>query len=208
MKYLIVNADDFGYSYSVNQGIIEAHVHGIVTSTSVMVDAIAAEEAADLNNYPDLSVGLHFVATEFTDVKAELERQVEKFVAIVGAEPDHINSHKIHPNDERLKDALQQYAKLHNIPLRRFCAAKFIDSFFGPHADGDVSVARLKKVIDEVSDEYNEIMCHVGYCDDYLLEHSSYNKKPEAELKTVCDPEIRQYITDKGIELCNWKQLV
>jgi chitin disaccharide deacetylase len=35
MKLLIVNADDFGYSYSINRGIVESHVKGIVTSTSV-----------------------------------------------------------------------------------------------------------------------------------------------------------------------------
>ena len=48
MSFLIVNADDFGYSFSINKGIIEAHTKGIVTSTSVMVDAIAAKEAKDL----------------------------------------------------------------------------------------------------------------------------------------------------------------
>ena len=36
-RYLIVNADDFGQSVQVNQGIIHAHEHGIVTSASLMV---------------------------------------------------------------------------------------------------------------------------------------------------------------------------
>ncbi len=76
-KYLIVNADDFGYSYSINKGIIEAHTNGIVTSTSVMVDAIAADEAKDLTKFPDLSIGLHFEVKEVVNVKAELARQVD-----------------------------------------------------------------------------------------------------------------------------------
>ncbi len=29
-KYLIVNADDFGYSYSVNKGIVEAHTEALL----------------------------------------------------------------------------------------------------------------------------------------------------------------------------------
>lgn len=39
-RYLIVNADDFGDSYGINKGIIEVIRNGIVTSTSVMVDAL------------------------------------------------------------------------------------------------------------------------------------------------------------------------
>ena len=34
---LIVNADDFGLTRSVNYGILDAHLNGIVTSTTLMV---------------------------------------------------------------------------------------------------------------------------------------------------------------------------
>ena len=37
MKWLIVNADDFGASTGVNRGIVEAHTGGILTSASFMV---------------------------------------------------------------------------------------------------------------------------------------------------------------------------
>src|SRR6266568_9642133 len=47
MRYLIVNADDFGFSEGVNRGILEAHDKGIVTSASLMVERPAAVEAAD-----------------------------------------------------------------------------------------------------------------------------------------------------------------
>jgi predicted glycoside hydrolase/deacetylase ChbG (UPF0249 family) len=33
---LIVHADDFGLSEKVNEGIVEAHCNGILTSTSIM----------------------------------------------------------------------------------------------------------------------------------------------------------------------------
>ena len=36
MKHLILNADDFGYSYGVNYGIIESHLRGVLTSTTLM----------------------------------------------------------------------------------------------------------------------------------------------------------------------------
>ena len=37
MRYLIVNADDFGLSHGVNRGVMQAHTAGILTSTSLMV---------------------------------------------------------------------------------------------------------------------------------------------------------------------------
>src|SRR5947199_10468 len=36
MRYLIVNGDDFGASPAINRGIMEAHLHGILTSTSIL----------------------------------------------------------------------------------------------------------------------------------------------------------------------------
>lgn len=204
-RRLIVNADDFGYSYSINRGIIEAHTNGTVTSTSVMVDAIAACEAKDLTNFPDLSIGLHFELKELVNVAAELERQIEKFIAIVGRQPDHLDTHKRHTTDDGIKEVLEEYIKTHNVPVRNF-NAKHIGSF-GINSD-DNSVAQLKRSIDESTDEYNELMTHCGYSDDYLRDNSSYNDSREDELKSICNPEIRQYIQDKGLILVSWSGIV
>lgn len=48
MSYLIINADDFGFSQGVNAAIIQAHEEGILTSTSLMVTGDAAQEAIAL----------------------------------------------------------------------------------------------------------------------------------------------------------------
>ena len=204
MKQLIVNADDFGYSFSVNRGIIEAHTIGIVTSTSVLVDSIAAHEANDLTQFKDLSIGLHFELNEIKNVQMELKRQVTKFVSIVGREPDHIDTHKRHPTDDGIKEVLEDYAKHHNIPIRGFGRAKHIGSF-GINS-GDSSLAQLKRSINEATDENNEIMCHVGYSDDYLREHSSYSDLREKELESICSAEIGAYVVENGLELSSWRQ--
>lgn len=62
-KYLIVNSDDFGISDGVSHGILEAHMNGIVTSTTTMVNMPAAENAIKLaqESAPDLGLGLHLV---------------------------------------------------------------------------------------------------------------------------------------------------
>ncbi len=59
---MIVTGDDFGLSTPVNDAIVKAHEKGILTTTSLMVSAPAAEDAiARAKNLPDLNVGLHLV---------------------------------------------------------------------------------------------------------------------------------------------------
>jgi predicted glycoside hydrolase/deacetylase ChbG (UPF0249 family) len=61
---LIINADDFGLTKGVNRGIIECHEAGVVTSTTLMVQGAAAEEAATLAaQIPGLGIGLHLNLT-------------------------------------------------------------------------------------------------------------------------------------------------
>jgi len=57
---LIVNADDFGLSHYVNDAVIRAHRHGILTSASLMVNEPACDEAVKIaKENPKLGVGLH-----------------------------------------------------------------------------------------------------------------------------------------------------
>jgi chitin disaccharide deacetylase len=59
-RRLIVNADDFGRSPSINQAVIHAHREGILTSASLMVNEPAFPKAVELvNQNPRLGVGLH-----------------------------------------------------------------------------------------------------------------------------------------------------
>jgi predicted glycoside hydrolase/deacetylase ChbG (UPF0249 family) len=57
---LIVNADDFGRARGVSRGIVEAHLTGIVTSTTLMANLPWAGDALERNaSAPSLALGLH-----------------------------------------------------------------------------------------------------------------------------------------------------
>ena len=62
MRELILNADDFGMTCGVNEGIIRAHREGVLTSTTLMADGAAFENAIEraMAN-PGLGVGCHLV---------------------------------------------------------------------------------------------------------------------------------------------------
>jgi len=62
---LIVHADDFGLSEAVNDAVLAAHEHGIVTSTSIMAGGDAFKHAAALaKSHRSLDVGVHLTLTE------------------------------------------------------------------------------------------------------------------------------------------------
>lgn len=59
-RRLIVNADDFGRSPSINQAVLRAHREGILTTASLMVNEPACAEAVEMaRQNPGLGVGLH-----------------------------------------------------------------------------------------------------------------------------------------------------
>lgn len=75
---LIINADDFGFSPGITDGIIAAHRHGILTSTTLMTnmpDALRAIALAGEN--PALGVGIHLVLSQGRPITAHLRSLVD-----------------------------------------------------------------------------------------------------------------------------------
>ncbi len=87
MKNLIVNADDFGLTAGVNRAIIETHVSGVVSSTTLMASGKAFDDAVTAaRSAPNLSVGCHVVLVNGTPVSPA--GSADTLLAIRSAEPD------------------------------------------------------------------------------------------------------------------------
>lgn len=62
MRRLIVTADDFGLAIPVNEAVERAHLHGILSTASLMVASPATADAVErAHGLPKLRVGLHVV---------------------------------------------------------------------------------------------------------------------------------------------------
>ena len=222
MRALIVNADDFGYSLGINRGIAEAHQRGIVTSTSLMVNAPRAREAAALaRGLPGLSVGLHVNFTnegerlvEFNDpgaCRAELERQVASFEGLLGRPPTHLDSHQhVHRGRSPRPVFLEVAARL-GVHLRDEPPVAYKGGFYGQWEFGvsdpdKVSVAFLSRMLrEEFPEGIYELCCHPGYVD---AEASFvYHQDRERELATLTDPRIRALLGELGIRLAGFAEL-
>jgi len=87
-RRLIVNADDFGLSASVNAAVIRAHREGILTTASLMVNEPGFEEAVALAKAnPRLGVGLHL-----TLLMGHAALPPEKIPGLVNARGEFSNS--------------------------------------------------------------------------------------------------------------------
>ena len=76
-KYLIINADDFGYNNEQNEAITGLLQKGLITSTSVMAPAPEADKCAALYS-EDYSVGVHLTINS--------DSAVDKWKSLTGAE--------------------------------------------------------------------------------------------------------------------------
>lgn len=65
MKQLIINSDDYGRTPDISRGIREAHLNGVVTSTTCMMNipTTAEDIAVALKEAPGLALGVHLVLT-------------------------------------------------------------------------------------------------------------------------------------------------
>ncbi len=118
MKLLVINADDFGFTKDVNAGIVHAHRDGVLTSTTLMANGAAFEDAVQLaRNTPSLDIGCHLVLVQGRslvtgaqlpespgrllaallkgrmNVYSELRAQIQK-VCAAGISPTHLDTHK------------------------------------------------------------------------------------------------------------------
>jgi predicted glycoside hydrolase/deacetylase ChbG (UPF0249 family) len=213
MKWLIVTGDDFGITSGINRGIVQAHCEGILTSTSLMVDRPACEEAATLGRAcPTLSVGLHLELNpgDAARIPAELERQLARFVELVGATPTHADSHHdVHYDPRVLPHALAWSART-GVPLRGYSRARHFPKFYGQwggetHLE-QIGVAGLLRLLDtEIGEGLTELNCHPGYVEAGFP--SSYAAEREEELRTLCDGRVRQAIFEREIRLIGFREL-
>jgi len=220
MKYLIVNGDDFGASFGISRGILEAHQRGILTSTSLMVNAPASAAAAEMAGAtPKLSVGLHADltaemrepdATLGRRLGAELDRQLRRFEKLMHRGPTHLDAHYNLHRDPRALPHFLELALRHRLPLREHSPVRYFSSFYGQWggiAHGEqINPEGLARLLEtEIGEGITELSCHPGYVEPGLA--TSYAAEREMEVRTLCDPFIRQVLAEQAIQLVNYHDL-
>ncbi|OGS20437.1 MAG: hypothetical protein A2252_10390 [Elusimicrobia bacterium RIFOXYA2_FULL_39_19] len=230
MKKIIINADDFGLTSKINQGVISAHKNGVVTSASMLASnrAEGFDEAVALaKENPGLEVGVHIDLDRFFDVdqssgvifdwlqnpvpieevKQEARNQINR-IKSQGLEPFHLTSH--HHSHLRLESfpAIVEVANEFNIKVVRFSKR-----FFPSPEDYE----KNKKLLQQ-----NKIACPEHFIEGWywgnvdenytiaeLATHPGYGELwREYELTACCNPQLKVYLNEKNIQLITFKDLL
>ena len=142
-KRLVVNADDFGFTPDVNEGIVEAHRRGILTATTLMANGSAFEDAVHgAREVPSLDIGCHLVlvggasllsgkpfpvtvsrlllaiAGKHLSPYDELRAQVRRILD-AGIRPSHLDTHKHTHLAPPVLDAVARLSEEFGVPWVR-----------------------------------------------------------------------------------------
>jgi predicted glycoside hydrolase/deacetylase ChbG (UPF0249 family) len=275
MKYLILNADDYGLTPGVSRGIRYAFLCGALSSTTAMMNLPGAARDVGFagRDAPGLPIGLHLCLTvgspitppekvptlvdgaghfpsrvEFLErldsvspeeAGREFRAQIEALLAL-DVTPDHLDSHHFvsYLSPEILEQTIR-LAEEYHLGLRPpiSCDGTVSDLFLGlpesvasfleqsagvmirqasvPTADrlylslyDKTSTGKdLTKILNELPDGWNEIMCHPGFADSGLRDVNDYVEERGDELSLLTESGLPGLIASRGIYLSGYAQL-
>jgi predicted glycoside hydrolase/deacetylase ChbG (UPF0249 family) len=236
LKKLIVNADDFGFTRDVNEGIVAAHRQGILTATTIMATGEAFAHAVELSREnPDLDIGCHLVlvgssgfpatvpallyavATRRIRIYDELATQVRRILD-AGLHPTHLDTHKHTHLLPPVLDAVARISEEFRIPwVRRPLlpgralskhGCRTTDHFAGFRMTGKYGAPELAALIRHLRDGTTEFMCHPGFCTAELRGASTRLKESrQRELDALTSQQVRDALSEGGVDLVSYRRL-
>lgn len=145
----------------------------------------------------------------------EIEAQYERFKELTGDEPHYFEGHAIASN--HFFEALQLVAERHNLKYMAMALdgrpARFhhtdVYMWMGSMAPEYDPVAYLKNMVENGHDGACDVMvCHPGYLDDYILNHSSLLVPRTKEVEMACDKDLMAWLGERtDIELVTYDNL-
>jgi len=146
---------------------------------------------------------------DLAELYTEWQTQIEKFIAIAGKKPTHLDSHHFAHLFSHHHEVAIRLANAYDLPMRQntqiISNYEFVpcdSTFYGDN----LTNKSLEKIISNHEGTI-EIMCHPAYVDHELLNISSYAHQRAKELEIICSDQLKQLIKAHQIELINYAQL-
>lgn len=237
-KYVIIRADDLGFSEAVNFGIAKTVKEGPVRTVGLMVNMRAAEHGLNLLDQAGCCIGLHsnisvgrpvcrpdeiptlvdregkfYPSSRYRsgedfadsgDIYREISAQYKRFLEMTGKKPSYFEAHAV--MDRKLEAVLRQvageYGLLYQPAFTSFRSGDKIVEMCPMHSmeEGYDARTAIRKELSRIRDEHCHVyVCHPGYLDGYLWNHSSLRLPRMDEVDMLCDPGLRLWMEQEEI---------
>lgn len=234
---IVFNADDFGLSKGVCDGILESHLNGVVLSTTIMPNAPYYDYAVSLAKAnPTLNVGVHLVATygkplrddvpTLTNSQGFMKRVDEDHPLDVN--PDelyqewctqiekvmrdlpitHFDSHHHIHLHPQLKEVVEKLSITYNLPYRGVTTKdKTSIKLIESFYKEGVTLETIESILKN-NNEIVDVMTHPAIVDDLLNMQSSYGAYRAKELDLLCSDSLKYLLRDYKVTICSYKSIL
>jgi predicted glycoside hydrolase/deacetylase ChbG (UPF0249 family) len=148
------------------------------------------------------------------EVILEIEAQYHRFIELVGEPPRYFEGHAVF--SANFFKGLEIVAKKYGLKYSGFSMdgspVSIGKNKVFLHMDSMkpdyIPFESLSQAMDKAqTDEYHMYVCHPGYLDGYILQHSSLTLPRPLEVDMLCDPKTREWVKRTGIELITYDDL-
>ena len=239
----LCKAQNYGIIEAFNNGVVTSTTAMVNMATTEHAAVLSAA-------HPELAVGMHFVLTlgrplspmpglvrdgelgkwiwemaeqgtlPLDEIAQELQCQFDRFVAVFGRLPTHLDSHHHVHMFPQIFPIVEAFAKDQGIPVRidrneirrrdiALCGAKSTDGFDSSFYGEAISDALFLQTLDNATqrgDRTLEIMTHPSFIDNTILA-SKYCTPRLAELDVLTSASLKAAIAEHGFRLGSFKDL-
>mgnify|MGYP004668276013 FL=1 len=145
----------------------------------------------------------------------EIEAQYQRYLELTGEKPHYFEAHAV--LNQNLARGLEIVAEKYDLPDLPACfeptGVQFkntvlITRMESMKPDYDPAESLKKAVLAAYKDnECPMFVCHPGYIDDYLMNHSSLVTPRPKEVAMLTDPAIRNWLEEQNVQLVTYDEM-
>lgn len=158
--------------------------------------------------------GVDFV--DYDEAVTEIEAQHERFLAVVGREPDYFEAHAV--MSDNLNRAIADVAERHGLRHQPVsfdpgaavtCGSTQVRMVLLSMRPGYDPKSAIMGTVDSMADgETVVFVCHPGYLDQFILSSSSLTEDRTKEVDALIDPELRAWLESReDLRLVDYRDL-
>lgn len=220
---VMVNMPATQHGLDLIRGIdLDLGLHTNICAGKPLSDPQEIPSITEANGYFKASKVYRTAAFDFVKLEEaviEIRAQYEQFIKLVGRKPDYFEAHAVY--SANFLAALTQVAKEYQAPLLPFnfdlapvkfkektTIVTFMDSM-KPHYDPAKTFQAALAYSQTCSANTIPMMvCHPGYLDQDIMNHSSLTIPRTQEVAFVCAPQTKALVDQESLKLVRYHELL